>query len=60
MLVSLFIQRTSVHVATEEKRTGPNLKVECYVLKIRKNQIKNHFHRRTQFGFTGFVQVITT
>lgn len=58
--MSLFIQKTSVHVATEEKRTGPNLKVECYVLKIRKNQIKNHFHGRTQFGLTGFIHVIST
>lgn len=60
MLVSLFIQKTCVRVATEEKRTGPDLKVECCVLKIRKNQIKKHFHGRTQFGLTGFVHVIST
>lgn len=56
----LFIQKTGVHVATEERRTDPNLKVECYVLKIRKNQIKNNFRGRTQFGLTVFVEVIST
>lgn len=50
----------SGHVATEEKRTWPKPKVKCYVLKLRKNQIKKHFHSRTQLGLTGFVQVIST
>lgn len=51
-------RKDSGHVATEEKRPKP--KVKFYVLKLRKNQIKNNFHSRAQLGFIGFVQVIST
>lgn len=50
----------SGHVATEEKRTRPKPKLRCYVLKLRKNQIKNNFHSRTQLGLTCCVQLIGT
>ena len=49
----------SGHLATEEKRTRCKPNAKCYVLKLRKNQIKNNFRSRTQLRLTGFVQVIS-